>query len=196
MINTIKLKASLLVTALGVLFLAATVFAATNISFSPTTVNVKAGQSFSLVLSINPQGGKNYTIKMGLDYPADLLEVSSFTFGNNWMPLVQSGYDVVDNTNGVFIKTAGYPGGLASNAVFGTVTFIAKKSGSGTIDFNPNESMALDGSNQNVVNGAVVQTLVTVTAVSSPSSTPSQSQSDSLGQSSSSVLNANSNSQS
>ena len=147
--------------------LAAPALAATSVSFAPVNVSARQGQTFTLTIGVNPQGVKNYTVKTELRYPADLLEVKSFTFANGWMPLSQPGDDLTDNTNGVFIKTAGYPGGISSPITFGTVSFLAKKSGNGTIALNSN-SFALDANNQNVLAGATVQTAVAISAPPAP----------------------------
>lgn len=161
---------TLLITA-GVI-LATSVWAITIISLSPGSVSVNQGKTFNLIISVNPQGIKNYTIKTELTYPADLLQVKSFTFGTNWMPLSQPGYDLIDNTDGVLIKTAGYPAGTASAVTFGTVSFLAKKTGTGIIKVG-NNSLALDSGNQNVFSSALVQASVNITApVVPPASTP------------------------
>jgi len=127
--------------------------AATSINLSPSTVNVSAGQTFTVPVSVNPQGVKNYTVGLKLNYPASLLQVKSFTFGGQWMALSQPGYDLIDNTNGVLIKTAGYPQGFTSNTQFGTVTFQAKKAGTGVITL-ASGTTAYDQSNQNVFAGS------------------------------------------
>jgi len=148
---------------LGGMFLAASVFAAATISFSPVDVDVIRGESFDLIMAINPQGVESYTTKVELEYPADLLEVKSFSFGSDWMALSAQGYDLIDNTNGVLIKTAGYPGGLTSAVTFGTVSFLAKKSGSGVVKLGSN-SMVLDAENENVLSDSLVQTIVGISA--------------------------------
>ena len=129
------------------------VFAAT-LSLSPANVSVKQGQTFNAVVSLDPQGSKDYTAKMELKFPADLLEVKSFSFAGNssWIALAQPGYDLIDNANGVLVKTAGYPGGLTAPATFGTVTFVAKKDGSGTVTVGSNAAV-FDNTNKNVLNG-------------------------------------------
>lgn len=153
------------------LILTASVSAATIVSFSPVSVNVTEGQSFNLVVKVDPQSVKNYTVKLALDYPADLLKVNSFTFGTNWMPVSQTGYDSIDNTNGLLIKTAGYPGGLSSQTTFGTISFSAKKAGSGVIQVT-NDSLALNATNQNLLTGTAQ---VSFTTNSIPvTETPSQ----------------------
>jgi len=136
--------------------------AATSINLSPATVNVKAGQTFMVTVSVNPQDVKNYTVKLKLNFPADLLQIQSFAFAGQWMPLSQSGYELTDNTNGVLIKTAGYPQGFSTNTQFGTVTFKAQKTGTGVIAL-ADGTMALDQSNQNLFAGSS-QVNVSVTA--------------------------------
>lgn len=148
---------------LGGMFLTGSVLAATTISLSPASVSVTQGESFNLVIAVNPQGVKNYTVKVELEYPTDLLEVKSFSFSNGWMALSQTGYDLIDNTNGLLIKTAGYPGGIPTSATFGTVSFSAKKSGSGVIKLTSN-SMALDAENENVLSSPLAQVTVSIAA--------------------------------
>jgi len=119
-------------------------------NFSPTSVNVEAGKDFALQISLNPQATVSYTAKIELNYPAGTLEVKSFSFGDDWMMLKQPGYDAIDNTNGVLIKTAGYPGGISSSASFGTVYFHAKKTGNAVISATAN-SLVLDSLSKNVL---------------------------------------------
>lgn len=125
---------------------------ASSVFFSPNIISFQENKNFNVNISIDPQNIKNYTVKLELKYPADLIEVKSFTIGNNWMPLIQSGYDAIDNMNGVLIKTGGYPGGLSKSALFGTILFHAKKSGNGMIQIGDN-SASLDANNQNVLTG-------------------------------------------
>lgn len=152
--------------------LASSAMAATTISFSPTNINVNSGEDFNLVISLDPQGIKNYTVKAEVDYPSDLLEVKSFNFSQDWMAITQSGYDLIDNTNGRLIKTAGYPGGISAAATFGTITFSAKKAGQGTINLG-SDSIALDSGNQNLLAGPLSQSSVEITAPAAPSTQPS-----------------------
>ncbi len=170
-----KILLTFALTALGVMVLAVSAIAATTVSLSPANVSVTSGKTFNVTISVNPQGIANYTEKIELNYPADVLEVRSFNFGGSWMPLAQSGYDLIDNANGVLIKTAGYPGGLSSTATFGTVSFYAKKAGSGTIKLG-NGSLALDANNQNVLSGtpevSVVVLAPAIVPVESPAEQP------------------------
>ncbi|MFA5158743.1 MAG: cohesin domain-containing protein [Patescibacteria group bacterium] len=154
---------------LAALLLTMPVFAATTVSLSPTNINATEGQNFNLTVKIDPQGLKNYTAKIELTYPTDLLRVNSFTFGTSWMPISQPGYDSIDNINGILVKTAGYPGGIASQATFGTISFSAKKTGTGIIKFGSN-SLALDATNQNLLSSSNVQTSFSI--ATAPVSTP------------------------
>jgi hypothetical protein len=159
-----KYLLTILLGAFGAMILVAPALAATSVSFTPVSVSVSQGQSFTFTIGVNPQGVKNYTAKIEFHYPADLLEAKSFTFANGWMPLPLPGYDLIDNTNGVSIKTAGYPGGVSSPVTFGTVSFLAKKSGNGTIALSGN-SFVLDANNQNALAGASAQTAVAISVL-------------------------------
>lgn len=174
-----KTLLTILIGIFGIIGFASSALAGTSISFTPVTMSVEQGKTFTLTIKVAPQGAKNYTVKTELHYPADLLEVKSFVFTNSWMPIVQPGYDLIDNTNGVLIKTAGYPGGVSSEATFGTVSFIAKKSGNGTIVLDSN-SLALDANNQNVLSGSPIMSfnvtapvVVPVKQETKPAVTPS-----------------------
>lgn len=142
--------------------------AAATLSLSPANVSVTRGQTFNMIVSLNPQGQANYTVKVKLNYPVALLEVQLFTFASAWLPLTQSGYDLVDNTNGVMIKTAGYPGGISGPATFGTVSFRAKATGSGNVSIS-SDSAAYDSGSQNILTGVPVSASV---AISAPAATP------------------------
>ena len=149
---------------LGALVLVMPTSAATTVSLSPASVSVKSGQSFNVSVAVNPQGTNNYVEKVELDYPADMLQVNSFTLNSAWMALTQSGYDLTDNTNGVLIKSAGYPGGLSSATTFGSVSFYAKKAGNGTITIG-NNSLAFEVNSQSALSGVPVSFTITAPAV-------------------------------
>jgi len=169
--NMRKLLFTISLAALGVIVLAMPALAATTVSLSPVNISVTSGKNFNVVIAVNPQGASNYTEKIELDYPADLLQVKSFSLGSNWMALSQTGYDLIDNTNGTLIKTAGYPGGLSSSATFGTISFYAKKAGSGVIKLGTG-SLALDANNQNVLSGAPSVSVAITAPVSVPAEKP------------------------
>jgi cell division septation protein DedD len=166
--STIAILSSLALT----LLLTTPALAATNLSLVPQNISVTKGQNFNVTVSLDPQGAKNYTAKIELQYPADLIEIKTFSFGNNWMVLSQPGYDLIDNNNGKLIKAAGYPAGFSTPVNFGTIVFSAKKTGSGNIQLGAN-SFIYDANNQNVINKTPVQALITViTSVPTPTPTP------------------------
>jgi hypothetical protein len=135
---------TILFAAVGLL-IAPVAFAA-NIVFTPSTVNVTTGDSFTVQVSVNPQV-KVGAVEVELKYPADLLEVTGFSLDSHWMA---AGDNSIDNTKGVAVKSGGYPGGITSQTVFGTVSFKAKKAGSATVSLGSN-SMALNASSANVL---------------------------------------------
>jgi uncharacterized protein YcnI len=156
---------TILAISIGIL-MSGSAMASTNISFSQSSVDVVAGETFTLTVSVNPNAVKNYTTSIKVKYPADLVEVTSFIQSSGWMSLTQSGYDSIDNVNGTIIKTAGYPKGFASTTEFGTITFKAKKSGTGSIDIQ-NGTLSYDASNVNVFAGTVSTSLKVGQATSS-----------------------------
>lgn len=157
-------------TLFGLLAFSAPAFAASAFSFAPASASVKSGDTVTLRISLDPQGVKNYTAKAEINFPADLLEATDFTFADKWLPLTQAGFDAVDNAGGVLVKTAGYPAGASGPVLFGTISFLAKKAGSGTIKQGAN-SLVLDASGQNVLSGGA-QTAITITAPGEVSEEP------------------------
>jgi len=141
---------TILISLFGSVFAADTASAFTDLSFSALAVEVMEGESFDIVVSIDPKGIKNYTAKIELNYPPDLLNVSSFKFDRGWISVSQTGYDLVDNSSGVLVKTAGYPGGIADKKSFGTVSFKAKKTGTGNITVSEN-SLSLGANGKNLI---------------------------------------------
>lgn len=145
-----KLLVTLAVTSL--LLAQLPVSAATSFGLYPLKISVKEGQTFKLAVNVNPNNLKNYTIKASVKFPSELVTVTSWQFAGSWQPLSQPGYDSIDNSEGILIKTAGYPGGLSKNATLGIITFKAKKTGTGTVSFT-GLSMALDEGNTNQYSG-------------------------------------------
>ncbi len=129
--------------------------AATTGALSPTAVQTGVGQSFTLTVAIDAGTDKNFAEKIQLTYPANIVEVTSFTLAPNWVALTQSGYDSTDNSAGVLVKTAGYPTGFSGKMVFGTVTFHAKNAGTGVVSFGQNSASFLENS-QTPITGASV----------------------------------------
>jgi len=64
------------------------VLAASTISLTPENINVYERQSFDVMIAVISPKTDDYTVRVELNYPADLLEISSFNFVNDWIPLM------------------------------------------------------------------------------------------------------------
>ena len=160
------------VTMVSALMFAVPVFADTTVVFTPSTVNVAEGAKFSVVLAVDSKGTNNYVEKLVLNYPANQLEVVSFTQSPNWMAVpTQAGYDLIDNTKGVLIKTAGYANGISAKTDFGTIVFKAKTAGPATITVGT-DSLAYEKTTQTAISGAGVTVTVAAQAPVVTSPTP------------------------
>jgi len=156
------------------IFMTSNAFASSSISLSQSSVNVVAGKTFNVVVAVNPNGVSNYTASVKIKYPADLVSVNGYTQDSAWMPLSQSKYNLIDNTNGEIIKTAGYVKGFSTTTTFGTITFTALKTGTGVIQVE-NGTIVLDASSQNVFAGSPEVTLNVSTSTASVSKTATSS---------------------
>jgi hypothetical protein len=155
-----KIILTFIAVALGTVLFALPALATTTVSLVPATLKTAPGQQFNVVVAVNPQGFSNDAEKIEVDYPANLLQVSSFTMGGTWIALTESGYDLTDNTNGVLIKTAGYPRGISTPTMFGTILFTAEKAGSGKITIG-SQSVAFQTSGQSAITGTGSSFIVT-----------------------------------
>lgn len=120
-----------------------------TITVSPATKEIMQGQTFTMSVNVNPAAAL-FTAKAVVRYPANLLEVKGFSYGSQWLPLTQAGYDGIDNASGVLVKTAGYPGGLSAAKALGTITFRAKATGTATITVG-SDSALLDSNSANTL---------------------------------------------
>lgn len=159
-----KILSTILSSAALSILIVAPAFAATIVSVVPQEIKTEAGKDFSLTISMDPQNAANYSGKIKLSFPADLMEAKAFNFGSGWTAVNQPGYDIINNKNGIIIKTAGYPGGITAKTVYGSVLFSAKKSGEGIIKLEPANSLALNNQGQNTLSNAITQTKISVSA--------------------------------
>lgn len=123
---------------------------ASSISLSPITAKIYNGDSQKISIVVNPQTDKIYTTKVEIKYSTDLFEIKNFTFSDGVMPLSQTGYDLLDNSSGILIKTAGFPGGLSDSKILATFYLVPKKIGDGNISVT-NNSFNLDATNKNTI---------------------------------------------
>ncbi len=122
---------------------------AATFSFSPSTGSFAPGETISVTVYANPGVGEEVTVaKFSAEFSANTLEVLSFTQASDWMPLVVPGSDLIDNTAGKLVKTAGFPARLKETKQFGTIIFKAKAEGAAIISI-ADDSMFLDITNTN-----------------------------------------------
>lgn len=140
---------------------------ASSVVLSPTENTFTPGQSFTMTISVDPATSKIYTSKVALRYPADILEVESFSLSSGWQALTQSGYDLVDSNAGSLIKTAGYTGGIGSKTTFGTVKFRVKKVGVAKVTVASNSAL-YDENSKNVLSGNAASTFTVSAPVVEP----------------------------
>lgn len=136
---------------------------ASNVTLSPTSISVTPGKVFTVSVTANPDGGHLYTVRTNLSFNPALVQVTGFKFAPKWLALSATGYDVTDNTKGLLVKTAGYPGGITSSTIFGTVTFKARKTGTAYVSVTT-KSMTLDENSKNTLSGTQGVTSVMVKA--------------------------------
>ncbi len=123
---------------------------ASSVVFTPNVIAVQVGRTFTLPVVVDPAGKPQYTVRLALTFPPDLLEITSFTFDPNWIAVPQPHYDLIDNKRGELIKTAGFPKGFSSPISFGTITFKAKGAGDNRIVVET-QSFMLDASDKSTL---------------------------------------------
>jgi hypothetical protein len=157
------------VSTLGVMLAGVPAFAS-MILFSPTTISGSQGATRQVSVIVDPQGATLYSAQVELRYPASSVEVTSFTYTSNVIALSQPGYDSVDNTAGVLIKSAGFPGGISVPTVIGTATFRIKKAGQSEVTVGSGTKL-LNDQNANMYSANGVSLKVSGSGVVSSSQT-------------------------
>lgn len=107
----------------------------TTMVLTPDNVRAAEGEEFTVTFLARPHAAHAYTAQIALAFPADVVELVSFTYGRGWVPVVREELDVSDNAQGVLVKTAGYPAGFSEETHFGTARFRMKKAGEGLLVF-------------------------------------------------------------
>jgi hypothetical protein len=124
---------------------------ADTFSLRSSSKTVEPNKTFTLSVYVIPSNSSVYTAQANISFPTDLVSVESFTYASSWFPMNQSGYDLIDNTSGKLIKTAGYPNGFNKETLLGTLILKSKKAGLISISINK-ESFILDMDSNNVLN--------------------------------------------
>ena len=139
---------------------ALTAFANTIAILSPETVIRGIDVEFDVTITIDTKDVENFTEKVEINFPSDLLEIQSFTFADTWMALPSDEYSLIDNENGTLIKTGGYPGGVTGSVEFGTISFKTLKEGNGFIELG-NGGLAFELDEQTEITGDDITFFVT-----------------------------------
>ncbi|HEY4473623.1 MAG TPA: hypothetical protein VI957_00480 [Candidatus Paceibacterota bacterium] len=139
---------------------------AASFVITPSTGTYAAGSIITVSISVNPESSTVYTAMLDVRFPVGVFEVISFKMNDVLLPITQSGYDTVDNSNGILTKTGGYTGGLSSTALFGTLMLRAKSAGAGTLAV-VDSSKLLDSNNVDLQSGT--QSVSFIIAAKTPS---------------------------
>lgn len=124
--------------------------ASTTVSFDSSEIKTNLNGDFSVKVYVNSLGSsRDYTVRTALRFSGEQLDIKSWELANNWMPLLAEGYDLIDNEEGLFVKTAGYPGGWSGKVLLGTITFNSKQSSIAKIEVS-NQTFSLDENGDNV----------------------------------------------
>ena len=171
------------VVALFLLVLVPQISLANSFTLRSSAKNIEANKTFTVSVYVTPSTSANiYTAQANISFPADLVSVESFSFASAWFPMNQAGYELIDNTKGKLIKTAGYPGGFSKEMLLGTLVFKSKKVGAVSISINK-ESYILDMDSNNVLknygsisinsDASVVPPVIPTPSPENPSTLPS-----------------------
>lgn len=136
--------------------------AAASVVFQGSPVNVTVGETYTVIVAVNPSGAPVYTSHLTIAYPTDMLTFTSFTLAPSWVALTQPGYDGVDTDLGIITKTAGLPSGLTKTTTFGTLVFTAKKSGNAEVRLVSKDSELLDKDSENVLGSGSAMSAVVI----------------------------------
>lgn len=121
-------------------------FVAHAASFTFEANQIEVGESTQVTLYVSSEESV-YTVKAIVALDQKTLAIESIVIGNGWIPLSQPGYDSV--SEGRFIKTAGFPGGLTAKTPFLTFTVTRLTKGVGVISVE-SSSKAYDKDSRNV----------------------------------------------
>jgi LPXTG-motif cell wall-anchored protein len=137
-----------------------------SVEISPKKITAGMGSTFSVDFSIKTNVPV-YTVKIDGTFPKDLVKLDGFNIDEPWLKVPQPGYDEIDQMEGTFIKTAGYPEGLKKNEIFGTAYFTVIGTGTASLAIT-NKSLILDENSDNILSTTTLAqaTISTTTATS------------------------------
>lgn len=125
----------------GLIFFAQQTLAAQNASlyFSSLSGNYSVGQKINLAIFVNPNGATYDTAVANINFPADKLQVQSFSLSPNFS--TPSPDNSFDNSAGTISYGAGITGGTSELLNFGTITFNVISSGNASVSFAPGSAI-------------------------------------------------------
>jgi hypothetical protein len=138
-------KKLLLVMLLSLLFAASHALADNSAQFTidKTSGSYNVGQTITLKLGINPNGANFDTAVVNLNFPADLLQIQSFSLNPSFS--ITAPENAYTNTTGTLSYAAGIPGSLSQSTDFGILTFKVVKAGDATISLAPDSTILSGG---------------------------------------------------
>jgi hypothetical protein len=113
-----------------------------TLSFSPESTNIATGGIFNFDINIDPNGENLDTVRLVVNYPANMLEVTDYTPGLLFP--TESPGNSIDNTSGTISQGSFKTGGDVTEAgTVGTISFRALSGGTAVVSFD-SESHAIE----------------------------------------------------
>jgi hypothetical protein len=134
---------------------------AASLSLSPSSTSVTAGNTVSVSIKVNTSGKYINNAEAVLQFPTDLLEVTSISKNSSIFSL-WVGEPSFSNSSGTISFNGGIanPGFSGSSGSVASVTFKAKKTGSASISFTESAVRENDGLGTNILTsktGSVIE---------------------------------------
>ena len=147
---TTRLTALAMAVAMVLLMLPTPVQAAANLSFSPSSASLSVGATWQTTVQVSSDSPVN-SIDSYVNYPADILEVTSVDTSNSVFSIVLF-QPKVEGGRIHFVQTSPSPFS-GSGGKIGTINFKVKSIGSGSLSFGTSKVIAQDGKGTNVYSG-------------------------------------------
>ncbi len=137
---------------LTTLYLLPTSAHAATFSLSSASQTFEVGETFDVSILLDTQGQEINAVELGLEFPADKLQVVSPNTGKSIIE-IWAGQPKFNNKDGLVEMRGGFPGGITiTNGLITTIRFRVKASGSSFLQFTPDTKvLANDGQGTNVL---------------------------------------------
>ncbi|HAQ03089.1 hypothetical protein A2467_01115 [Candidatus Nomurabacteria bacterium RIFOXYC2_FULL_36_8] len=169
--NIKNVIASIVFSFFALLSFSSIAFASTTVGFDSSAVQSNLNGDLKVnVYADSSNGEVAYTVRTAVRFSGEQIAVKSFEFAPGWIAINADGYDLIDNTNGMIMKTAGFPGGFTGQKLVGVITFTAKASSIGKIAIS-NQTFVLNENSDNVY---VAGSELSVTVLNSNGTIPSR----------------------